>query len=366
MGKQADAKQSKKLNEVEPVEVLEAILGRKKKEFEEKYWDAAAGKEEEPVQLPTLRQTMEKISKICAENNMAFRRKRPLAVEGGKKGSNKKPGKEKVECRPRRWESSDEERGGPSQSNSEATCRATAKLCSPKFDNRGTRSTFDSSQAANSFLVEGLDRQNSFKVEGLSELHNEYNDAEWGGSFVWTTPAARKQSENFVSEGVAQTLLQRHQHSVVKSKSQKRSDPVVVRTCLESKTLTDHSFPARPAPFVKILNPRKDKMAPNPGPDRQLECVSPFEGPEGRLTELDELLIKCIHLHPPTTQRRRSRFNFCQGSSKSPAPARRAPVRDLVETLINPEEGDAEDSSTADAKSALATFVQQRLTYAKF
>lgn len=346
--------------------MLEAILGRKKKEFEEKYWDSATLKEDAECLLPPLRQTMEKISKICADNNLAFRRKRPLVEGGCKKGSNKKPGKEKVEVRPRRWETSDEEKGGPSQSNSEATCRATEKLCSPKFDNRGTRSTFDSSQAANSFLVEGLDRQNSFKVEGLSELHTEYNEAEWGGTFVWTTPAARKQSENFASEGVAQTLLQRHQHCVVKSKSQKRSDPVVVRSCLDSKTLTDHSFPARPAPFVKIIKPRKDKMAASPGADRDAESVSPFLAEQGRLTELDELLIKCIHLHPPTTQRRRSRFNFCQGNSKSPVKNLQTPVRDLVETLMNPEEGDAEDSSTADAKSALATFVQQRLTYAKF
>lgn len=349
------------------MEVLEAILARKKREFEEKFWDAGVAREEEPCHLPTLRQTMDRISQICAENNLAFRRKRPTGGEGaGKKGCGKKPGKEKVECRPRRWESSDEEKGGPSQSNSEATCRVTEKLGSPKFDNRGTRSTFDSSQAANSFLVEGLDRQNSFKVEGLSELHHEHNEVEWGGSFLWTTPAARKQSENFVSEGVAQTLLQRHQHYVVKSKSQKRSDPVVVRSCLDSKTLTDHSFPTRPAPFVKILNPRKDKLAPNSAADPEAGGVSPFYSGEGRLTELDELLIKCIHLHPPTTQRRRSRFNFCQGNSKSPAKTRQAPVRDLVETLMNPEEGDAEDSSTADAKSSLATFVQQRLTYAKF
>lgn len=366
---QTDANQSKKLNEVSELEVIEAVLGRKKREFEEKFWDVSAKKEDENCHLPSVNKIMEKVDRICTDNNLIFRHKRPVAVESGcKKAVAKKLVKEKVECKPRRWESSDEEKAGPSQSQSEATCRATDKACSPRYENRGTRSTFDSSQAANSFLVEGLERQGSSKVEAFSEFQNEICEGEWGESFVWASPAARKQSENFGSENIAETLLHRHHYGAMKSKSQKRSDPIIARSVLDTKTLTDHPYHPKQAPFLKIINVKKEKFGGSPRPKQGTHTTSRCcKDGVARLTELDELLIKCIHIHAPTTQRRKSRFNFCQKDGQSPTKTQGLTTgKDLVESLINLEDGDGENSSTNETRSTFAAFVQQKLKFTKF
>ena len=130
------------------MEILEAIFGRKKKEFEEKFWEIQ-GKKETECHLPSVHRVMDKIRRICQDNSLSFRQKRPVAAEGAsRKAGVKRSGKDKGECRPRRWESSEDERAGPSLTQSQvtgtgkATDKATNKAVSPRLEYRNTRSTF--------------------------------------------------------------------------------------------------------------------------------------------------------------------------------------------------------------------------------
>lgn len=347
------------------MEVLEAVLGRKKKEFEEKFWETQA-KTETECKLPSVHRVMEKISRVCQEHGLNFRHKRPVAGEGSsRKAGAKKSGKEKGECRPKRWESS-EERAGPSLTQSQMTGGVTDKAASPRLEYRNTRSTFDSSQAANSFFADGIDIRISSKVEGLSECPLEGQEAEWGEPFLWATPTARKQSENYHPESMAESLLTKPHPGAVKSKSQKRLDPQGNRSYLDSKTMTDCQLVGKQAPFLKIIGTKKDRLATSPRGKAEVLIRRPIQNSSTRLTQLDELLIKCVHVHAETTKRRRSRFQFCQEGTQSPEKAAQAPVRTLIEDLVDPEAADEELSSATDTKSRLASFAEQKLKFTKF
>lgn len=335
-----DASQSKKLNEVNPKEVLEAVLNRKKKEFEAKYWEVKAQtRPKEECCLCPIAEAIAKIDKYCATYQLVFRRQKPTECASKKtvsscsktsaqinKSSKKSNQKVTVftnhNCR---WESSEDEIGSGQKSpgQSGATSNACEETeCFAKV-NRCTRTTFDSSQMNNSF-VEPVDTHINFASgkrigETNKDLKCAHSNAQ--SSPFWNTPVYRKQSENFVSNSVASALEPKPSTFLLKSKSQKRKPVLPEKETIEN-----------PPVVIELLSQKNDSLAKSGSAkqpviglttvktptEKPAEIESQTTSVKPNFTKLDELILKHLNAVEGDHKKLKSRFKFCNTNTECP------------------------------------------------
>lgn len=310
-------------------------------------------------------EAMNKIDKICADNGLAFRRKKPVAVDkGAKKCPSKGSCQEKPIVLPRRWETSDEEPAAPSQSQSGVTRDPCDGDISLKIVNRPTRSTYDSNNLGNSFhAVMERDRNCSQQIENISEYQSETLETDLNSTFQFNSPTARKQSENYGSNGISQALLLRRMQGSVKSKSQKRKPGPVERETL----VEDDMFAQKQGGYLQLKNPKLvlQSSLTKTESDDQTETRSRDGG--SFLTHLDELILKKISETKVGLTRRRSRFAFVPPAEHVTLP----PSTDqgegnLILRLLEPADEAWQSNGSDSYRSKLREFASQKLTFTKF
>lgn len=339
-----DANQSKKLNEVNPKEVLEAVMSRKKKEFEIKFWEVKAqAQSQEECCLCPISEAIVKIDEYCTAFELPFRRQKPTESAKKKSGSKisktsaqmnsssktdtkKSIQKDKIfDSRARRWETSEDESVSQQQSISQsaATCHACDENECFAQVNRCTRSTFDSSQLNNSFLEpnDALNEFTSGKQDSRKNNDSKCAQSNTQSSIFWNTPVYRKQSENFITNSVASALESKPSIFLSKSKSQKRNPILTEKETIENPPVVIELLTLKndsPLKSSSIKQPLIGLSTLRTSPEKKVENESKSTASDYQLTQLDELILKHLSSGEADHKKSKSRFGFCNSITDCP------------------------------------------------
>lgn len=220
---------------------------------------------------------------------------------------------------------------------------------------------------ANSF-VEPVDQAlavKSTKIEEESASQGESHETEWTNSFVWTSPTYRKQSENLVCVSSPPVQHAKLLPAALKSKSQQKKRRGPERDAPDVKPVVVEAVGSRQDALQKLAGSKDSSRSPTFKCSLLEVTVEAQEKPRGRLSELEETILKNVQLLREREARKRSRFGFCkQGNSPKESPTPKEPS--LVMSFLKPEVEIWREMGAETQRSRIAQLLSQKLTFTQF